>query len=98
MTDCTTQPLLFAGVDRRQFVADFNGGDITIDCGLPLLREVDRKSGLLDALNDALHDPRNFLFIVHDPRTMLAQRVLAIAAAYEDINDHNALRRPHKLP
>jgi hypothetical protein len=93
MTDCTTQPLLFASINRRQIVADFNGGDLTSDGGLPLLREVDRKIGLLDALNDATVDPRNPLFITHDQRTMLAQRVLAIAAAYEDLNDHNTLRR-----
>jgi hypothetical protein len=93
MTDCTTQPLLFASVERRQIVADFKGGDITSDGGLPLLREVDRKIGLLDALSDIIDDPRNPFFIVHDQRTMLAQRVLAIAAGYEDLNDHNALRR-----
>jgi hypothetical protein len=92
MTDCTTQSLLFASLDRRQIVADFNGGDITSDGGLLLLREVDRKIGLLDALNDAIGDPRNPIFVVHDQRTMLAQRVLGIAAAYEDLNDHNTLR------
>jgi hypothetical protein len=93
MTDCTTQALLFASVDRRQIVADFQGGDITSDGGLPLLREVDRKIGLLDALSDIICDPRNPRFIVHDQRTMLAQRVLAIAAGWEDLNDHNTLRR-----
>ncbi|HUT62238.1 MAG TPA: IS1380 family transposase, partial [Phycisphaerae bacterium] len=48
MTDCTTQPLLFASIDRRQLVADFDGGELTSDGGLPLLREVDRKIGLID--------------------------------------------------
>jgi hypothetical protein len=93
MTDCITQPLLFASVDRRQIVADFNGGDITSDGGLPVLREVDRRIGLLDALNEAVRDPRNPFFTIHDQRTLLAQRVYALAAAYEDLNDHLALRR-----
>jgi Transposase DDE domain group 1 len=93
MTDCTTQSLLFASLDRRQLVADFDGGDITSDGGLPLLREVDRKIGLLDALDAAIGDPRNPIFVVHDQRTMLAQRIFGIAAAYEDLNDHNRLRR-----
>ena len=92
MTDYITQPLLFASVDRRKIVADFSGGDLTSDGGLPLLREVDRRIGLLDALNDAIRDPRNPFFIQHDQRTMLAQRVYAIASAYEDLNDHNKLR------
>ena len=58
MTECNRQPMLFASVDRRQIVADFQGGDLTSDGGLPLLREVDRKIGLIDAINDAIFDPR----------------------------------------
>jgi hypothetical protein len=80
-------------LDRRQLVADFDGGDLTSDGGLPLLREVDRKIGLIDALNAAVFDPRRPLFTLHDQRTLLAQRVYAIAASYEDLNDHNTLRR-----
>jgi len=92
MTDCNTQPLLFASVDRRQFVADFEGGDLTSDGGLPLLREVDRKIGLIDAIGRAIHDPRCQWLIEHDQRTILAQRIFGIAAGYEDLNDHQTLR------
>jgi len=92
MTDCNTQPLLFASVDRRQFVADFDGGDLTSDGGLPLLREVDRKIGLIDAIDRAIHDPRCQWLIEHDQRTILAQRIFGIAAGYEDLNDHQTLR------
>jgi hypothetical protein len=92
MTDCITQPLLFASIDRRQFVADFDGGDLTSDGGLPLLREVDRKIGLIDAINRAIYDPRCQWLIEHDQHTILAQRIFAIAAGYEDLNDHQSLR------
>ena len=92
MTECTRQPLLFASIDRRQIVADFGGGDLTSDGGLPLLREVDRKIGLMDAINAAIYDPRCPWLIEHDQRTLLAQRILAIAAGYEDLNDHQTLR------
>ena len=92
MTECNFQPLLFASVDRRQIVADFRGGDLTSDGGLPLLREVDRKIGLIDALNEAICDPRFQPLVVHDQRTILTQRILAIAAGYEDLNDHQTLR------
>lgn len=92
MTDCTTQPLLFASVDRRQLVADFQGGDLTSDGGLPLLREVDRELGLFNALDAAIYDPRCPWLILHEQRTILAQRILAIAAGYEDLNDHQGLR------
>lgn len=101
MTKCNFQPLLFARVDRRRIVADFQGGDLTSDgglpvpprqTGLPLLREVDRKIGLIDALDAAIYDPRCPWLIEHDQRTILAQRILALAAGYEDLNDHQTLR------
>ncbi len=92
MTDYTTQPLVFASADRRQIIADFQGGELTSDGGLPLLREVDRKIGLIDALDAAICDPRFQPLVVHDQRTILAQRIFALAAGYEDLNDHQTLR------
>jgi hypothetical protein len=92
MTKCNFQPLLFASVDRHKIVADFQGGDLTSDGGLPLLREVDRKIGLIDALDAAIRDPRFQPLVVHDQRTILAQRIFALAAGYEDLNDHQTLR------
>jgi hypothetical protein len=92
MTDCNTNPLLFASLGRQNLVVDFDGGDLTSDGGLPLLREVDRKIGLIDAINAALSDPRAPWLIEHDQRTILAQRILALAAGYEDLNDHQTLR------
>ena len=72
--------------------ADFSGGNITADAGVLLLREADRQLGLLDALDRAIPDPRSPQFIVHPQRTLLAQRIFALAAGYEDLNDHQHLR------
>jgi hypothetical protein len=83
---------VFSSLNRRKMVADFQGGDLTSDGGLPLLREVDRRIGLLDALSAAIRDPRDADRIEHEQRTLLAQRILAIAAGYEDLNDHATLR------
>ena len=92
MTDCNTTPLQFASLDRRQVVADFLGGNITSDAGALLLREVDARIGLIDALDAAIYDPRNPLLIEHTQRTLLAQRIFALACGYEDLNDQQALR------
>jgi hypothetical protein len=73
-------------------VADFAGGDLTTEGGLPLVREVDRKLGLVDALDAAIEDPRKACLVEHEQRAMLAQRIFAIAAGYEDLNDHQTLR------
>lgn len=92
MTECNRLPVVFSSLHRKNLAADFQGGDLTSDGGLPLLREVDRRIGLLDALSAAIRDPRDPDRIEHDQRTLLAQRILAIAAGYEDLNDHDALR------
>lgn len=84
--------MAFSRVPRRQVVADFLGGRLTSDAGLLLLREVDRRLGLIDAINGCLPDPRSPVYVVHEQRQMLAQRIFALAAGYEDLNDHQTLR------
>jgi hypothetical protein len=92
MTDCNRNPLPFASVGPKAVIADFTGGRITTDAGALLLREVDNRLGLFDAIDAAIPDPRHPLFIVHPQRAMIAQRITAIALGYEDLNDHQALR------
>ena len=92
MTDCNRRTLHFSTLGPKAVVADFQGGRLTTDAGALLLREVADTIGLFDALNAAIPDPRNPVFIVHDQRTMIAQRVTAIALGYEDLNDHQTLR------
>jgi len=82
---------------RRRVEADFNGGRLVSDGGLLLLREIDRRIGLTTALADCLSDPRDPSKIEHEQRTMLAQRLCAIAAGYEDGNDHLTLRHDPTL-
>ena len=57
-----------------------------------MLREANRRTGLIDALAECIADPREPAKIKHDVETMLAQRVYGIALGYEDGNDHQTLR------
>jgi hypothetical protein len=92
MTDCNRQPLVFSSLGSKSVVADFLGGRLTSDAGTLLLREVGGKIGLFAALDQVIPDPRNPVFIVHDQEALLAQRIIAIALGYEDLNDHQTLR------
>jgi hypothetical protein len=92
MTDCNRQPLQFSTLVNKSVVADFLGGRLTTDAGALLLREVAEQTGLFDALNAVIPDPRNPVFTIHDQQSMLAQRITAIVLGYEDLNDHNELR------
>ncbi len=92
MTECNSTAITFSPVGRRQVVADFDGGRITSDAGLLLLREVDRRLGLVDAVNECIPDPRDPLLTVHEQREMIAQRIFSIALGYEDLNDQQTMR------
>ena len=74
MTDCTTSPLAFSSLGRKKIRADFKGGRLTSDAGALLLREVDKRLGLVDAINSCIPYPRHPFYTVHSQRTMLAER------------------------
>ena len=54
-----------------------------------MLRQVDRRLGLLAAVDRVLPDPR---FIAHSQLSLLRQRVYGLCLGYEDLNDHTTLR------
>lgn len=92
MPNCTAESMVFGRVGRRVIEANFEGGALSSDGGLMLLRQVDRRIGLTKAVAAALHDPRNQDMIVHEMRDLVAQRLYALCCGYEDLNDHAALR------
>ena len=92
MTECNSTMIPFSSVGRRPVLADFAGGSITSDSGALLLREVDRRLGLIDRLDAVIPDPRNQALITHQQSMMLRQRIFALALGYEDGNDHQHLR------
>jgi len=78
---------------RRQAVeVDFDGGTLTSDGGMVLLREADRRLDLIRRIDQAIFDPRNPLYTAHPQAEILTSRIFGIAAGYEDANDQDALR------
>jgi hypothetical protein len=92
-TDCKGQPLLFQDLGSRQVVADFSGGTLSSDGGVLLLRQVDTNLGLTLALAGCFEDRRQQVYVDHSVQQLLAQRIYGLALGYEDINDHEQLRR-----
>jgi len=72
--------------------ASFDGGDITSDGGVVLLRQADRCLGLSEAVAQALGDDRRQASCTHDLPSLVRQRLYALALGYEDLNDHHTLR------
>ena len=92
-TDCKDQPLLFPDLGRRQVVADFSGGYLSSDGGALLLRQLDRGLGLSRTLAQAFTDQRDPRYCDHTLSELLTQRLYGLALGYDDLNDHDTLRR-----
>ena len=56
MTNCTREIISFPALNRRNCEAEFSGGDITIDGGVLLLRQMDKQLGLMESINPILHE------------------------------------------
>lgn len=93
MTKCNPELFQFPSFDRRKIEGSFTGGEVSSDGGVMLLRQADRRLGLTRALNTALKDPRNPEKITHRQVDLLRQRIYGLALGYEDLNDHDTLRR-----
>ena len=92
MTECTPTEIRSKAPGRREFVARFDGGEITSDAGALLLGAVEERRGILKRLAGCFTDHRSPNRIEHTVEELVSQRVLAIALGYEDVNDHEQLR------
>ena len=92
MTDDSLLPFALPSVQRKKLSATFDGGLISSDGGLILLREVKRSLGLAKALSGCIRDRRNQAQILHSLSAMLRFRMFAIACGCEDADDWDALR------
>jgi hypothetical protein len=74
-------------------VAAFDGGCVTSDAGALLLKRTDQAIGLIDRVADCFVDGRLKPLVEHTTRTLVGQRLFGLALGYEDLNDHDELRR-----
>src|SRR5713101_3447973 len=92
MQAASTTPLHLAPVGAKAVTLDFDGGRLSSDAGLVLLKDPDEQLGLTHNLATVLSDPRDPRRVHFTHHDLLKQRVFQIAAGYEDANDANTLR------
>src|SRR5512144_538171 len=79
-------------VAGKQVVARFDGGRLSSDGGLLVLREIEQRLEIADRLAGCIDDPRDPGSTVHPVADIIRFRMLMIAAGYEDGNDATGLR------
>ncbi|HVS56398.1 MAG TPA: IS1380 family transposase [Casimicrobiaceae bacterium] len=79
-------------VSGKTIVAKFDGGLLSSDGGILVLREVEQRLRVADRLAACIKDPRAPDQITHSLADIIRFRLLLIASGYEDGNDANSLR------
>jgi len=92
MSEDTVLPFDLPSVCRKKVRVGFDGGRLSSDGGVLLLRGAERKLGLASRLAGCLRDKRDPDLIEHTLEEMLRLRLFAIAAGYEDADDCDWLR------
>jgi hypothetical protein len=85
-------PFSLPAVCRKKVSVAFDGGLLSSDGGVLLLRDVERRLGLGERLAECLVDRRDPARIDHALVEMLRLRMFLIAAGYEDADDCDSLR------
>jgi len=92
-TECRSEKLEFQASGVRPIVAEFNGGTITSDGGVLLLKEVEAKRQIIKQFAACFTDHRNPEKIEHPVEDLLGQRIYGLTLGYEDLNDHDLIRK-----
>src|SRR5215469_10921207 len=91
-TECNQDLFLFHPLNQHEIRGQFDGGSISSDGGSLLLREVEKRTGILAQFAACFRDYRKPELIEHTVTELVGQRVYGLALGYEDLNDHDELR------
>ncbi len=92
MSEDTVLPFDLPSVARKKVSIGFDGGQLSSNAGVLLLRGVEKKLGLTARLVSCMRDRRDPERIDHSLDEMLRLRMFAIASGYEDADDCDFLR------
>ena len=78
--------------NRKKVEVTFTASQTSHDGGLLLLNEIEKEIGLIGKLASCVDDTRHQGYVQHTMDSMFRQRIMQIAAGYEDANDCNTLK------
>jgi Transposase DDE domain group 1 len=92
MTEATLFLPGLSPVGGKTITATFDGGKLSSNGGVLILREIERKLGLAAVLSRHIPDDRDRMRITHSYSDMTQARMFAIASGHEDRDDLDVLR------
>jgi hypothetical protein len=92
MREYTQTELFFDNISGKKVSVDFEGGAVSSDGGVLLLRQIERRVGVTAALVESIRDVRHQSYVEHSLSDLIGQRVSQIACGYPEAVASNALR------
>jgi hypothetical protein len=92
MSEDIPLPFDLPSVARKKLSVGFDGGQLSSDAGVLVLRSIEERLGLAERLASCIREWRKPECITHPLQEMLRLRMFAIAAGYEDGDDCDRLR------
>ena len=92
MTEATLFLPGLSPVGGKTITATFDGGKLSSNGGVLILREIERKLGLAAVLSRHIPDDRDCTRVTHSYSDMTRARMFAIASGHEDCDDLDVLR------
>ncbi len=85
------------GVRPARMEVDCSGGELSANGGSALLMMLAEQVRLFERASACFTDHRDPSKVAHPLVALLGQRILGLALGYEDVNDHDELRRDRAL-
>jgi len=92
MTECNQNEFAFAPHFSRQVSARFSERQLSTEGGALLLREADRKIGLLSRVSKCFSDHRQPELIEHELGELLGQRIYGLAEVRQRTDEFDDFR------
>lgn len=85
--------IIFQPEKKIKVEASFEKGDISSDAGLLILRECENKFKIIEQFSECFKDYRNKKACSYTVLQLISQRIYGICCGYEDLNDHDLLKK-----
>lgn len=92
MKKYTQTELFFDNISGKKLSADFEGEAMSTDGSVLLLRQIEKRTGVIAALSNNVHDIRHQSCVEHRLYDLINQQVMQIACGYSEAVVSNALR------
>jgi hypothetical protein len=92
MTECRVEQLQFQALKGKRVEGRFDGEKLSSEGGLLLVREVAEGQRFFERLANCFFDRRASDSVKHPVGHLIRQRLYALIAGHEDLNDHDRLR------